>query len=266
MASRAILVGLIFWLAAAPAGAGAPDTVLLEELTWIELRDLVGGGKTTMLVPVGGTEQNGPHMALGKHNVRARALAERIARALGDALVAPVVSYVPEGRISPPTGHMRFPGTISVPQDAFERVLESAGRSFRQHGFRDIVFLGDHGGSQPGLRAAATRLNREWTATSARAHAPDAYYRASQAEFAGLLRARGYRDQEIGAHAGLADTALMLALDPRLVRTDRLPDGSAASEGADGDARRATAALGALGVDAIVARTVDAVKQSLGRR
>ena len=269
MAARALSLMLLLWLALAPAaGAGAPDTVFLEDLTWTELRDLVRSGKTTMLVPVGGTEQNGPHMALGKHNVRARALAERIARALGDALVAPVVAYVPEGRISPPSGHMRFTGTISVPQDAFERVLESAGRSFRQHGFRDIVFLGDHGASQAGLRAAAALLNREWTATTVRAHAPDAYYRASQVEFARLLRSRGYRDEEIGAHAGLADTALMLALDPRLVRTDRLPGGGAPGpeDGADGDARRATAALGALGVDAIVTQTVDAVKKSLGRR
>ncbi len=269
MRARVLSIMLLLWLAAAPAaGAGAPDTVLLEELTWTEVRDLVRGGKTTMLVPVGGTEQNGPHMALGKHNVRVRALAERIARALGDALVAPVVAYVPEGRISPPSGHMRFAGTISVPQDAFERVLESAGRSFGQHGFRDIVFLGDHGASQTGLRAAAARLNREWTATTVRAHAPDAYYRASQVEFARLLRARGYRDEEIGAHAGLADTALMLALDPRLVRADRLRGGAAsgADDGVNGDARRATASLGALGVDVIVTQTVDAVKKSLEQR
>jgi creatinine amidohydrolase len=262
---------LVLWvlLVGVPAArAQAPDTVFLEDVTWIELRDLIRGGKTSVLVPVGGTEQNGPHMALGKHNVRVRALAERIARALGDALVAPVLAYVPEGRISPPTGHMRFPGTISVPEVAFERLLESAGRSFRQHGFRDIVFLGDHGAAQPGLRAVAARLNREWGATPARAHAVEEYYRASQAGFPQLLRSRGYRDDEIGAHAGLADTALMLALDARLVRADRLQPGTGVEggDGAEGDPRRATAALGALGVDAIVAQTVDAVKKSLVRR
>src|SRR5215470_18155480 len=92
--------------------AQAPDTVLLEELTWTELRDLVQSGKTTIIVPIGGTEQNGPHMALGKHNVRVKILAERIARELGNAIVAPVLAYVPEGGLSPATGHMRFPGTI----------------------------------------------------------------------------------------------------------------------------------------------------------
>src|SRR3989441_9829512 len=121
------------------------DTVFLEELTWPELRTLVQAGKTTMILPIGGTEQNGPHMALGKHNVRVKMLSERIARTLGHALVAPVLAYVPEGRLSPPTGHMRFPGTITTPDDVFQNVLESAARSFRLHGLREIVLLCDHG-------------------------------------------------------------------------------------------------------------------------
>src|SRR5690349_3233943 len=161
---------------AVPVVAGPPETVLLEELTWTELRALVQSGHTTILVPIGGTEQSGPHIALGKHNARVRALAERIARELGNALVAPVIAYVPEGGLEPATGHMRYPGTITVPDDVFQRVLESAARSFRVHGFRDVVFLGDHGSTQAGARAVAARLNREWTATPARAHAIDEYY------------------------------------------------------------------------------------------
>ena len=82
----------------------------LEELTWTEVRAALQSGTTTIIMPAGGTEQSGPHMALGKHNVRARVLAGRIAAALGDTLVAPVLAYVPEGAISPPAGHMRFPG------------------------------------------------------------------------------------------------------------------------------------------------------------
>src|SRR5438552_4955617 len=144
--------------------AQAPDTVFLEELTWTELRDLIRSGKTTIILPTGGTEQNGPHMALGKHNVRVKALAEKIARGLGNALVAPVLAYVPEGRLAPPSGHMRFPGTITVPNDVFQKTLESAARSLVLHGFRDVVFLGDHGGSQADQKAVAARLNREWAA------------------------------------------------------------------------------------------------------
>src|SRR5215471_4187114 len=172
--------------------AQPPDTVFLEELSWNELRDLVRSGKTTIIVPIGGTEQNGPHMALGKHNRRVQLLSEKIARALGNALVAPVIAYVPEGNVDPPTEHMRFPGTITVPEGAFEKILESAARSFKLAGFRDIVFLGDHGGYQRAEKAVAARLDREWSATDVRAHAIEEYYRASEAEFPRLLKGKGY--------------------------------------------------------------------------
>ena len=146
---------------AQPAFAQVPDTVFLEKLTWEEVRDAVTAGKTTIIIPTGGTEQNGPHMALGKHNVRIAANAETIARRLGNALVAPVVAYTPEGGIDPPTGHMRFPGTISIPDPVFRQVLEYAARSLKQHGFRDIVFIGDSGPNQAGQNAVAATLNAE---------------------------------------------------------------------------------------------------------
>jgi creatinine amidohydrolase len=245
--------------------AQAPDTVLLEELTWTEVRDALRAGKTTVIVPVGGTEQSGPHMALGKHNARVKVLSERIARALGDALVAPVIAYVPEGAIAPPTGHMRFPGTITAPENAFEKVLESAARSFKAHGFRHIVLLGDHGSTQAGQKAVAARLNREWGAGPARVLAVEEYYHASEVEAAQLFRSRGYRDAELGRHAGLTDTALTLATAPALVRTDRLRPGRE-GDGVDGDPTRATAELGRAGVDLIVTRTVDAIRKSISSR
>src|SRR5215468_7038356 len=266
MHARAWLLLLCLLVVAAPARAQAPDTVLLEELTWTELRDAIGAGTTTILVPVGGTEQNGPHMALGKHNVRVRVLAERIARALGHTLVAPVIAYVPEGRISPPDGHMRFPGTISVPEDTFERVLEAAARSFRQHGFRDVVFLGDHGSTQAGQRAVAVRLNREWAGAPTRAHAIEEYYRAATVDFPQLLKSRGYREDEVGTHAGLADTSLMLAVDPRLVRSLAARPGPTEMSGVSGDPTHASAELGQLGVELIVSRTVEAIRKAVANR
>ena len=114
-------------------------SIFLDDLTWTELRDEIAAGKTTIIVPIGGTEQSGPAMALGKHNRRVKLLSERIAVSLGNAIVAPVIAYVPEGKLSPPSGHMRFPGTISVPEAAFEQILEYAARSFKLHGFKDIV-------------------------------------------------------------------------------------------------------------------------------
>ena len=252
-------------LAAASATAQtSPVSVFIDDLTWIELRDAVAAGKTTIIVPIGATEQNGPWMALGKHNVRAKALSEKIARALGDALVAPVIAYVPEGHVDPPTQHMKFPGTITVPDATFEKTLEYAARSFQRAGFRDVVFLGDHGGYQKDETAVAVRLNREWQTQRTRVHAIEEYYRATQTAYVRMLKSRGYSDEEIGSHAGLADTALTLALAPDLVRTDRLAAAGkpTAAQGVSGDPRRANAELGRLGVDIIVAQTVDAIRRA----
>ena len=239
----------------------------LEQLTWMEVRDRVRAGTTTILIPIGGTEQNGPYMTLGKHNVRVRALAQKIARALGDTLVAPVLAYVPEGGDNPPTAHMRFAGTITLPDETFETILEYAARSFKQHGFRDIVLLGDHGGYQKDLRIVADRLNREWAKTPVRVHAPVEYYRAVEIDYAQALKRQGYSDAEIGTHAGLADTSLMLAIDPQVVRSDALhaATGIVRAEGVYGDPRRANAELGQAGVEAIVNRTVDALRKALTR-
>ena len=268
MISR-ILACLVLLLTAAPnAFAAAPATVFIEDLTWTELRDEIRAGKTTIIVPLGGTEQNGSHMALGKHNARVKALAEKIARALGNALVAPVVAYVPEGSVEPPTEHMRFPGTITVPDATFEKMLEAAARSFKLHGFRDIVFIGDHGGYQKDERNVADRLNREWAATPARAHAIAEYYRVTTSTYADALRKRGFTNDEIGTHAGVADTSLTLALTPGMVRSDRLGNvpKPPAADGVYGDPRRSNAEVGQLGVDAIVSATVAAIKQATARR
>ena len=255
-----------FLFTAMPAIVAAGTTVRLEELTSTELRDAIGSGKTTILIPIGGTEQNGPHLALGKHNRRVQMLADRIAQSLGNALVAPVVAYVPEGNLDPPTAHMRFAGTITVSSEAFIQVLEYAARSFRVHGFRDIVFLGDHGGYQRELVRAAQRLNRGWTGGAVRAHALPEYYRVVETDYPRLLRARGLRDDEIGAHAGLADTALMLALDPAMVRTEQFASRSFdRTDGVIGNPRRATPELGRLGVDLIVTRTTDAIREAARR-
>ena len=260
---------LVLGVVALQVGAApAAPSVLPDELTWTELRDEIKSGKTTIIVPVGGTEQSGPHIALGKHNVRARVLAARIAASLGNALVAPVIAYVPEGAIDPPTGHMRFAGTISIPEGAFEATLEGAARSLRQAGFRDIVLIGDHGGYQKSLAKVAAKLDREWAATPVRVHAIEEYYRAGDRDFAQALRQQGFSDAEIGTHAGAADTSLSLAVDEQLVRSARLKDGSALGsvDGVYGDPRRASAAAGRAGIDLIVARTRDAIQREVARR
>lgn len=243
------------------SGALHAATVQLEDLTWVELRERVAAGTSTVLIPIGGTEQNGPHMTLGKHNVRAMRLAIQVAERLGNAVVAPVVAYVPEGRIDPPTQHMRYPGTLSIPEPVFEATLEAAARSLRRHGLREIVLLGDHGGYRASLDRVAAKLNREWGG-SARVHALPEYYRALDG-FAAMLQARGFSKDQIGVHAGLADTSLMLALDPTQVRMALAAaprTGPAGADGVAGDPRRASAELGQLGVAQIVEATVAAIR------
>ena len=250
---------------AAFAQAAAPGTsVYLEDLTWTELRDQLKAGSTTVIVPIGGTEQNGPAMVLGKHNVRAKVLAGKIATGLGHAIVAPVIAYVPEGAVNPPTAHMKFPGTITVPDAAFETTLEYAARSFRQHGFRNIVFIGDHGGYQKNMVRVAAKLSREWAATPVRVHALEAYYNVLDNEYRQALKKKGMKDAEIGTHAGALDTSLALAVDPQLVRVERLHSSSlGTAEGVYGDPRPSSAEAGQLGVDLIVGHSIEAIRRLL---
>ena len=239
--------------------AAAPASVYLQELSTTQVRDALREGRRTLIVPVGGTEQNGPHMALGKHNFRVHALAGRIAAELGNALVAPVVAYVPEGRISPPTEHMRYAGTISIPESTFRGLLEGTARSMAQHGFTDIVFIGDSGNTQDTLKLVAAALNRDWKAAAARAHYLAAYYDAAQAPFVQKLHERGLSNAQIGSHAGAADTSLMLAVDASKVWPDKA---SAQAAGVSGDATRASAELGRLGTALIVQKSVAAIRQA----
>jgi len=268
MTMRLLVIAAIAALLLHTTAGAAPASVRLEDLTWPELRDAQRAGKTTIIIPVGGTEQSGPHLALGKHNVRVQILAERIAETLGNALVAPVVSYVPEGSITPPAGHMRFPGTISIPDAAFQALIDGAARSFKQGGFIDVVLIGDHGGYQTQLKAVAQRLNRDWAATPARAHFIDEYYRITQTAYVQALHAKGLNDAQIGQHAGTADTALMLATDAARVRPEQYAAAAqgAPGNGVNGDPRPSSVALGQAGVDLIVSHSVAAIRKATAAR
>ena len=271
LAPRACLLALSLTLALPLSclAAAPSSSVMLEELTSSELRERIAHGATTAIVPIGGVEQSGPYIALGKHNARAGILARQIAQKLGNTLVAPVVSYVPEGAISPPAGHMRHAGTISIPPAAFEAVLEGAAASLRQHGFRDIVFIGDHGGYQKNEQNVAAKLNRAWSkggkGQDARAWALLDYYDITQTKFIAELQKRGFSTAEIGLHAGLADAALMLATEPAMVRSEAMAHGArpGVADGVRGDATRATAELGQIGIRLQVDTSVAAIRQWL---
>lgn len=253
---------VFFFLSPCLAGAQTPNTVFLEQMTWVEVRDAIKAGVTTIIVPTGGTEQNGPHMVLGKHNFRIQHNAERIARKLGKTLVAPVMAYVPEGTIDPPSGHMRYAGTITLPDEYFRKVLEYAARSLKLHGFRDIVFIGDSGPNQPGQKAVAEQLNKEWQATPVRVHHIGEYYRGHG--FEKWLEQQGESKADIGDHAGIQDTSLLLAVDPKLVRKEKIaPGGGFQGSGVDGNPSRATVAYGQHGLNMVVDATVARIRESM---
>lgn len=210
----------------------ALDSVWMEELTWMEVRDAQRAGKTTAIVSSGGLEQNGPYLSTGKHNVILRGACERIARQLGDALCAPILAFVPEGTIDPPSGPMLYPGTIGLRQETFEMVLDDIASSLRATGFEQIVFIGDSGGNQRGMRNVATELNERWG--EQRVHFIPEFY-----EFEALL---DYVANDLGIeepiaeglHDNFAVTALMMAVDPVTVRYDqRVAAGKATINGAD---------------------------------
>ena len=197
-----------------------------------------------------------PAHGLGKHNVRVRALSERIARVLGNALVGPVIAYVPEGGLSPPTGHMRFPGTITVPDDVFRRSLESAARSVRLHGFRNVVFLGDHGSTQAGEKAVAAKLNREWATTPGRMPSRSTTWRPPWIP-------RAAAGSWLSTPRSSASTPRCLipadAFDPKLVRKDPPADaqvaGPAPADGDPDEPARSSALWASIHRDADVARS-----------
>jgi len=259
-----LAVWLWFFFACSPAQVQAQSSVFIEELTTQEVSAALKAGKTTVLIPIGGTEQNGPHMAIGKHNVRAKVLAGKIALSLGNALVAPVLSYTPEGNIDPPTEHMGFAGTISISDDTFKNILLGAARSFKKHGFTDVVLLGDSGNYQTALATVAAQFNREAAKKNARVHYLADYYRVTQTVYVDALKAKGLSSTEIGTHAGSADTSLLMAIDATMLRPERFAQAARGgwALGTLGDPRASSATNGQLGVDAVVKITAAAIKQA----
>jgi creatinine amidohydrolase len=240
------VAGLIiaFALAQRPLTAPLPNTVEIADMTWVEVRSAIAQGYTTVIVPSGGIEQNGPHMILGKHDYIVRAAATRIAAELGHALVAPVISFVPEGDYDPPTGHLRFPGTIGVPETAFAAILDGAARSLKAGGFKTICFIADHGGSLKPQAEVAVRLSQEWAAQGVQVLSISDYY-ADDQETA-YLKQQGETDAAIGRHAGIPDTSELMAVHPDGVDLAKFAAAPFTLEanGVSGDPMRASAERG----------------------
>jgi creatinine amidohydrolase/Fe(II)-dependent formamide hydrolase-like protein len=222
-------------------------------------------GKKTVLVATGGVEQNGPYLATGKHNYVLRATTEAIARKLGNTLVAPIVPFVPEGDIDPPTSHMKYPGTISLTEETYERLLIDICASFKTHGFEHIVLIGDSGGNQTGMKNAVNKLNEKWTGSKSRAHFIPEYY--DYGSVSKWLKSEGINEKNEGLHDDFAITAIMMTVDPSTVRMkQRIAANKFRINGVELAPAEKTIAMGKRIVEFRAEATVAAIKKSMAAK
>lgn len=239
----------------------------LEELTWLEVRDAIATGTTTVIIPTGGIEENGPFLATGKHNVILEGTCPAIVRMLGDALCAPIVKFVPEGDIDPPTGAMRFPGSISLSAATYEALLDDIASSLRQAGFTDVVMIGDSGGNQRGMAAVAERLNARWADSGARAHFVREFYDpgwVATEEFTAAALGVAETGHD-GHHDDIWVTAMMMVTDPDQVRfQERVAADLASINGVAITPLGETVELGRRMIEFRARLTADAIRAALG--
>ncbi len=246
------------------AAAAQSHSVFIEDLTWPEVKAAIAGGKTTAIYYAGSTEQNGPHMALGKHNFVARYVAERIAEKLGNALVYPILPFAPTGDALKPSSHMRFPGSVTLSENTFAAVAREVALSAATAGFKDIALMGDHGGGQETLGRVAAALNTELALRGVRVHyIGDLYYKSSD-EVRAYLRVHRLPP---GNHASIEDTSELMFVDKagRWIRKDKLALGTEAS-GVEGDPRQASAQAGKVFLDFKVDAAVAQIRRLTGER
>lgn len=242
----------------APRPIDKRDTVFIEDMTWMEVRDALETGKTSIIIATGGIEQNGPYVALGKHNFVLRQDCEAIARLLGNALVAPIVPFVPEGHHSPKTHHMRYPGTISITEATFERLLIEIATSFKIHGFQQIFLLGDSGDNQYGMDQVAKKLSTQWKSHPTTIHYINEYY--APAEITEWLRKLGINEIDEGLHDRFRYEAQIATLDPRHIRLNqRRKAGLTSINGVSLLPFEQTKAIGWRLIEFQASRTVDAI-------
>ena len=206
----------------------ALDNVWIEELTMMEVRDALAEGKTTALILTGGIEQNGPYLTTGKHNHVLRVMGEAIARRLGDALIAPIVTLEPGN-----PENIRSPGTVVLSRATYEAMLTDMATSLKSQGFRNIILMGDSGGNLRSMTAVADALSTSWKGGSTGIYHIADYYNyddvhAYQRDVLGVDE-----DPRLeGLHDDYYITSIIMNDDPRHVRLEqRVKAGKASING-----------------------------------
>ncbi len=191
-------------------------TSSLAEMTWREVAAAVADGATTVILPLGATEQHGPHLPLGTDTFRASALAERLGAGLADTLVAPTL----------PLGcsdeHQGFAGLMSLAHRTLADVIVDCARSMAGWGVSRLVLLSAHGGNGDALDLALARLAEELpefcvVVLGSSTHVPEVIQT--------LAASDAVPAAAVGLHAGEAETSEMLAVRPDMVRMERAEPG-----------------------------------------
>jgi len=252
----------------APRPIAALDSVWTEELTWMEVRDAIKAGKTTGLILTGGVESNGPHLATGKHNFILKVMGDAIARKLGNALVAPIVTLEP-GR---PDSDRVAPGSVFLSQSTYRAVLTDMAMSLKGMGFTTVILMGDSGGNQEPMKEVAATLDEKFKAAGTRFHFIPEYYDYASAQK--MLQSSGIAEQiEIGAsqgsdriHEEYAIDALMALYDPKTIRIDeRTKANRATINGVSLLPMSKTLEMGKKIVELRTRLTVDAITKAMGK-
>lgn len=231
---------LLILLLVIPMTAHGLQSVFIEELTWLEIKGEIASGKSTAIYYAGSTEQNGPHLVTGKHNLIARFVASRIAKILGNALVYPVQPFAPTGNAIERTGHMFFPGSVSVDESTYALVARDIALSAAAAGFKCVVLMGDHGGGQAMLSEVAQVIPRSWPHGNIKVvHVIEAYEQANTLSMNYLKRV----GLPYGDHASIIDTSELMFVSPQSVRMNQRHKASQAM-GSSGYALQASAKLG----------------------
>lgn len=241
------------------------NTVWLEEMTWIDVRDALKAGKTNVIIPTGGMEPNGVWLVTGKHNYVLHANCEAIARKMGNALCAPIVKFVPEGGIEPKTGHMTSPGTISTREETYQALLTDIAESLQAHGFKNVIFIGDSGGNQKGQQTVADKLTTKWAGKALALHIGEYYDYASVSKY---MQGQGITEgKSDNMHDDPIITLNMFIDDPNSVRYDaRVKAGKATINGVSLTDRAKITAQAKQIVEFRATKTVEAINKAIAAK
>jgi len=250
--------------AAKPRPIDALDSVWIEEMTYMEVRDAMQAGKTTALLFAGSTEQNGPYLPGGKHQVAIRLVGESIARQLGTALIAPVI---PVEAGNPDDPFLEW-GSLYLTAETYQGVVRDLARSLKSQGFEHIFLMGDSGGNTAGLRTVAEELGEQWGGSPTIHHIPEFYNWVGGADSVRQFVQDNDIPEEInadGIHDEYGITAVMIVAGEHVVRYEqRMAAGKASINGVSIENADEVIAFGRKVIEFRANAAVAAIRRALG--